>query len=560
MENEKIINQTPRKERFKFAQHEEIIHDTKFETKSVSYLQDCLRRFAKNKASVVASFIILFIALFAIIGPIVNPRTYIEDSFNVEEYEEDIVKFAHVTPRNEWFVDAGFWDGKETAEISINEYELKRYSDSNYKKFDEDTIEEFIPEEYRELQELNPNFNVDAYKMYRVERDNYAIGCYDKTLTYADYQALVQYEIDHGIHKDITKSIIKPVVDYAPYLEELKAELTAKGINAESIINNMRTSYSTDKNIFFKLYPVTRTGSTELSDTTFVPRLDDNGNICPLYKTDADNNLVWALDAGGEMKVRVDFYDYFTYKYGFTPNYLLGADSKGEDILLSLALGARFSLLLGVGITVINFLIGLIWGSISGYYGGTVDLTMERLTDIIANIPTIIIMSIAQIQFTHNDSLRATLGPAGIIIAAILVAFVYNGWVGVAATTRMQFYRFKGQEYVLASRTLGAKDSRLIFKHILPNSAGTLVTRSVLLIPGIIFSESSLSYLGIIDFEGSGIYSVGNMLSKGQSFINTYPHELLFPCLLISLLMISFNLFGNGLRDAFNTSLRGSED
>ena len=89
MENEKIINQTPRKERFKFAQHEEVIHDTKFETKSVSYLQDCLRRFAKNKASVVASFIILFIALFAIIGPIVNPRTYIEDSFNVEEYEED---------------------------------------------------------------------------------------------------------------------------------------------------------------------------------------------------------------------------------------------------------------------------------------------------------------------------------------------------------------------------------------------------------------------------------------------------------------------------------------
>ena len=147
------------------------------------------------------------------------------------------------------------------------------------------------------------------------------------------------------------------------------------------------------------------------------------------------------------------------------------------------------------------------------------------------------------------------------MILAFLVAFVYSGWVGVAGTTRMQFYRFKGQEYVLASRTLGAKDRRLIFKHILPNAIGTLVTSSVLMIPSVIFSESSLSYLGIINFTTSGISSIGSLLEEGQTAgLSSHPHLLLFPCIIISLLMICFNLFGNGLRDAFNTSLKGSEE
>ena len=170
-------------------------------------------------------------------------------------------------------------------------------------------------------------------------------------------------------------------------------------------------------------------------------------------------------------------------------------------------------------------------------------------------------MTICSIQFTNNLALKSSIGDAGVIILGFLVAFVYSGWVGVAGTTRMQFYRFKGQEYVLASRTLGAKDSRLIFKHILPNAIGTLVTSSVLMIPGVIFSESSLSYLGIIDFSSSGINSIGVLLNEGQHAGLQYnPHVLLFPSLIISLLMISFNLFGNGLRDAFNTSLKGSED
>ena len=131
----------------------------------------------------------------------------------------------------------------------------------------------------------------------------------------------------------------------------------------------------------------------------------------------------------------------------------------------------------------------------------------------------------------------------------------------MASRVRMQFYRFKGQEYILAARTLGARDTRLMFKHILPNSIGKIITGSVLAIPGVIFSESMLSYLGIVSLETSStLTSIGTMLSQGQGYLYTFPHIIFFPAVFIALLEISFNLFGNGLRDAFNPSLRGVEE
>ena len=139
-------------------------------------------------------------------------------------------------------------------------------------------------------------------------------------------------------------------------------------------------------------------------------------------------------------------------------------------------------------------------------------------------------------------------------------AFVLTGWIGMASLTRKQFYRFKGQEYVLAARTLGASDRRLMFKHIFPNSLGTIITSSVLVIPGVINSETSLTYLGIVNLSEFAGTSIGELMTQGQAAMTTSPHAMLFPALFISLLLISFNLFGNGLRDAFNPSTRGTED
>jgi oligopeptide transport system permease protein len=189
-------------------------------------------------------------------------------------------------------------------------------------------------------------------------------------------------------------------------------------------------------------------------------------------------------------------------------------------------------------------------GALEGYYGGWFDLLFERVKDILWEIPTVVFMSLFQIYFAKK------LGP----VVALFFCFIAFGWISTSSTVRAQFYRFKGQEYVLAARTLGAKDKRLIFRHILPNAAGFIITTSVLSIPGVIFSEANMTYLGIVNLQSTSLTSVGTMLNNGQDALATYPHCIFFPAAFISILLISFNIFGNGLRDAFNPSLRGADE
>jgi oligopeptide transport system permease protein len=166
---------------------------------------------------------------------------------------------------------------------------------------------------------------------------------------------------------------------------------------------------------------------------------------------------------------------------------------------------------------------------------------MERFTEILGGVPWIVLMTLIILLFGSN-------------FVTFLFALTLTGWIGTASLTRSQFYRYKRREYILASRTLGAKDDRLIFRHILPNAIGPIVTSSVLIIPGVIFAEASISYLGL---GLQGLPSLGVALSRSQAYLQTSPHLTLFSGLIISLLLISFNLFGNGLRDAFNPSLKG---
>jgi len=255
---------------------------------------------------------------------------------------------------------------------------------------------------------------------------------------------------------------------------------------------------------------------------------------------------------GTAYKIRILYYNYYIYKNACEPQYLLGTDGQGYDILVRLASGIRLSLLLSVCVSLINLIIGAVYGAIEGYYGGWTDLIMERVSDILNEVPFIVVATLFQMHLVMTGKVSS--------FVALLFAFVLTGWLGTAYRVRTQFYRFKGQEYVLAARTLGAKDARIMFKHIFPNSLGTIITSSVLVIPGVIFSESFLSYLGIVNLQGKNITSLGAMLANGQGSLMTYPHIIFWPALVISLLMISFNLFGNGLRDAFNPSLRGTEE
>ena len=233
-----------------------------------------------------------------------------------------------------------------------------------------------------------------------------------------------------------------------------------------------------------------------------------------------------------------------------SPDYILGTDAQGYDMALRLAGGIKLSLEISIAVATMNFVIGTLYGAVEGYYGGTVDLIMERISDILWDIPFIVLASLFQIH------LAAKVGP----IPSLLFVYILTGWIGTASLVRTQFYRFKNQEYVMAAHTLGARDSRIIWKHIYPNTLGTIITSSALAIPSVIYQESNLSYLGIVKLGSSKVTSLGTLLSDSSGIWTNYPHLMILPALTISLLMICFNLFGNGLRDAFNPALRGTEE
>lgn len=243
-------------------------------------------------------------------------------------------------------------------------------------------------------------------------------------------------------------------------------------------------------------------------------------------------------------KVRVD---QFMFSLGTQPEdtyFWFGTTREGQDLFTEIWRGARISLMMAVLVVVINSVIGLTIGSVVGYYGGLLDLLFDRFVEIVASIPFLSVLTLVTLRF-------------GNALWVIVFAFTATGWLGSYGTGRLQFYRFKNREYVLAARTLGASDGRIMFKHILPNTLGLIVTSYALAIPAFVFTEASFSFLGIINYQDA--LSVGLLIDQGQQQMQNFPYLLFFPALYIAILMIAFNLFGNGLRDAFNPSLRGVE-
>jgi oligopeptide transport system permease protein len=224
--------------------------------------------------------------------------------------------------------------------------------------------------------------------------------------------------------------------------------------------------------------------------------------------------------------------------------FWFGTNREGRDLFTELWVGARISILMAVAVVMINSIVGLTIGAIAGYYGGLLDLLFDRFREIVSGIPFLAVLTLLTLRY-------------GSPFWVIILAFTLTGWIGSYGTGRLQFYRFKNREYVLAARTLGAADKRIMFKHIFPNTLGLIVTGLALAVPIFVFTEATFSFLGIINYEDA--ISVGMLIQQGQAVMQVHPHTLLFPATYISILMIAFNLFGNGLRDAFNPSLRGVE-
>ncbi|MBQ0126088.1 MAG: ABC transporter permease [Clostridiales bacterium] len=500
-------------EKFEFAQLDAVIHDKKLETKSRGYFADAFIRFKKNKSSVVAACIIAFLVIFAIVAPLVSPYT-IKDTENV---------YVNFPPFIESFADSGsgLFNGGVVYD-SQNTAQLANFA-SIAKETGKDPLVKIMAEQEKTSIKKGREVTTITYKV-KINKF-YAVGVRYQNLSYEQFAKIQEWQNETGIQ------VIYPYVD-------------PKDI--EGINNN--------PNIWYKV-----------SDEKGTPVLDANGERIPAYCTNAakagaeynsiriagdDGSYIYSYAKSGSVQCRVCYYNYYVYLHGHAPMFLFGTNSMGQDLFNAIGIGARFSLIFAIVVSAINLTLGAIYGAIQGYYGGAVDLILDRISDILSGVPFIVTSTLFQLHLAQKVG----------VVPSFLFAFVLTGWIGMAALTRKQFYRFKGQEYVLAAKTLGASDWRLMFKHIFPNSLGTIVTSCVLVIPGVISSETTLTYLGIVNLSEFAGTSIGVLMSQGQQAMTTSPHAMFYPALFVSLLLISFNLFGNGLRDAFNPSTRGVED
>lgn len=222
--------------------------------------------------------------------------------------------------------------------------------------------------------------------------------------------------------------------------------------------------------------------------------------------------------------------------------FWFGTDDLGRDIFTRVWKGGRISILIGLIGAIIGTVIGCVYGAISAYAGGVVDTVMMRIVEVLSSIPYLLLVIIIRLAFKTNG-----IGP-------LILAMTITGWCGLARLVRGQILSLKQQDFIMAARVLGVSDKNIILKHLIPNTLNIILVSISFDIPGYIFSEAFLSYLGL------GVQppetSWGLMVSSAQQYFQFYPYQLFFPALLIALTMLSFTLLGDGLRDALDPNLR----
>ncbi len=226
---------------------------------------------------------------------------------------------------------------------------------------------------------------------------------------------------------------------------------------------------------------------------------------------------------------------------GPTAEHIFGLDDLGRDIFARIWVGGRVSLTIGIVGALVSLVVGTLYGGISGFCGGIVDDVMMRILEIIVGIPYMVVVIIVSVFLGKG-------------MTSLMIALCMTSWTGLARLVRGEIIELKESEYVMAARVLGTPPFRIITRHLIPNTLSIIIINTTFSIPGFIFSEAFLSFLGM------GIQppltSWGAMAALGQQQMTYYPHELIFPALAISVTMLAFNLLGDGLRDAFDPKLR----
>ena len=384
-------------EKFVFHKTDGNLHDNKLETKPVTYFQDALKRFARNKASIGAFVIIVVLLLFAVIAPITSPYTV--------SYTDGYYKFT--LPKNQLFYDLGipFWDGGTNKEVNKATFE-------QYRGIQEEIGRDVFMSEPEIVKE---KYMGKTRELYRFRLDTYnAVGIQYVRLSTAQYQDLQKYQDETGIQ------VIYPITDVL-----LRPEAEQDKTNA---------------NIWY----ATKLGAGRKTEIVY----DESGNFISIYKANDGKDMYtskmyaegseklynYAEKMDGDLwNIRVDYREYYVYNHykagdGITePSFLLGTTDAGQDIFTCLASGARFSFILAFIVAAVNLFVGAIYGAIEGYYGGKTDLLMERFVELLSSIPFMIVITLLKYHLNASH------------ILILFISFFLTGWTGMAGRTANLF-------------------------------------------------------------------------------------------------------------------------
>ncbi len=529
---------------FEFITREEKL-DSEQTRRSLTYWQDVWRRLKKNKLSMFGLVGVIVVILFGVFGPLFTPYEYSDQvldysnlppSFEIYKLEDDFYVYVtkeyrvlETTDKGELLgrIDYVFKDVINKVYYFAKEYELELVSN--------------------ESGGYPLGVTLEAGSVYSY---NFGIAFKDSVNAAGDDEVLITYIHPASPFNDVllngetfdvasdnlsVTSII--LVDDPNATTPVYTTLSA-GNGAEEIANQL--------NSFDYISEVVFGGSIIQVDFSY--KLMDEGE-----HPDGYEDVIMALTYNGtENKYPHDKVSNSTY--------LLGTDMLGRDMLTRVMHGARISLTVAFVATLVNFFIGIFYGSISGYSGGNVDNYMMRIVDIINSIPLVLYVILLMVLLKEvvisvtiaGNYIRIFKGGAGLGTIIIALGSIY--WVGMARLVRGQILGLKEQEFILAARTIGVSKFKIITRHLVPNAMGPIIVSMTMMIPSAVFTEAFLSFIGLGISAPKA--SWGTLANNALSGLTTYPYQLFFPSAAIAITMLAFNFLGDGLRDALDPRLR----